>query len=155
MRAQGGDRRDQVFLGVGFQQVGPRPGSQAAGNGLVVVVHGEQQDLGRGRGPAQLPGDRDAVQSGKRDVQHGDVRVALEGEVEDVGAARSLAAHFPAGMTFHDIAHPAADDLVVIGDKDLDHPSPSFLNHSLESLCDRPPVENQGKHLYLQLINPD
>lgn len=105
-----------MVLAVALQQVTAGAGRQPAAYRLVVVVHGEQQDVRARRLLAQPPRHDYSVQYGQGNVQNRYVWMLSDGKVQGGLPVSGFTADFPARMALYDVPDAAADDFMVVCD---------------------------------------
>ena len=118
MAADGVDGGEEHAVGVIFQDVAASPGFDDLLNELVGFVHGEDEDLGVGRGFADAARGVHAIQKGHADIEDGDIGFVLGGFFDGVAPVNSFGADLPALARFQEGAQSGADDGVIIRDQD-------------------------------------
>jgi hypothetical protein len=110
-----------IYLRVRLEQVSQRAGLEHAPDQDLLVVHGEDQDLGVRLAFSNLPSRLDSIQEWQRIVDHRDVRLGFERLFDGLLAIRGLCNNFPAGMRFEDRTQSRPHNLVIVGNKDPRH----------------------------------
>ena len=119
----GGDRpHDVADLGAvdGLEQVGPGPGGQRLGQGVIVVEGGQHDRQGLGHGLAQLLHELDARAVGQLEVYEDDVGTDQLGPAHRLHPGARLGNNIEPVGTVNDLGDTATDDLVVVHDHDAD-----------------------------------
>src|SRR5215213_1812269 len=80
-----------------FQQVSSCSSVEDFADQLVTVVHREHQHFGGWCASADLSGRLDPVEDRERNIEHGDVGLVLEGEIDSIAPIARLSAHDEVG----------------------------------------------------------
>ena len=125
---RGGPHRVVDLLGPrALEQVAGGAGPDGRQDRVVVLVHGQHDDLDVRVPPGDEAGGLDPVEVGHLDVHDDDVRLGLGDQVQRLAAVARRADHLDAVQRAEQGDQPVAHDLVVVDDQDLDaHDSSSF-----------------------------
>lgn len=118
--ASGADCRNgriEMLLGVGLENVAAGAGGYALVHRRVVIAHGEEKDADLGRILLQPPRERQPIDLGQGDVEHGDIRAFGQGEPVRGLAVGGLPHDSPGRVGLYDVPHAPADNLMVIRQK--------------------------------------
>ena len=125
------NRRNQVFVGVGLQDVAAGASLQHVACELLRLVHRQHQHF-RVRGVFQdLARGIEAVQPGKAQIHHDDVGPEAPALLDRVAAGRSFAAYLPAFLAFEQRSHAPPHDRVIVDDEDSQRHQPAASDITL------------------------
>src|SRR5208283_5305352 len=116
--ADGINSGEEDAAGVIFQDVAASSGFDDLLNELVGFMHGEDKDLGVGRGLANAAGGVHAIQKGHANIEDGDIGLEPGGFFDGVAAVNGFGANLPALARFQESAQAGTNDGVIIRDQD-------------------------------------
>jgi len=116
--AEGVNGGEEDAVSVVFKDIAAGTGFNDLANEFIGFVHGEDQDLGAGRGFMNSAGGIHAVEKGHADIENGDIGLQFGGFFDGIAAINGFGADMPAIAGFEEGAEASANDGVVIRDQD-------------------------------------
>jgi hypothetical protein len=110
---------EEIIVGSFLQYEGASARTNGADNGMLVIVHGKNDDLHIGAMAQNLGRGLDAVQTGQADVHKDDVRLFLAAHLHGFGAALGFAKHRELITVTQDGFNAIAHDFVIVHQEHL------------------------------------
>src|ERR1700685_4216400 len=120
----------EIVVGSFFQYKGAGTRANGADHGMLVIVHGKNDDLRLGAMAQDFGGGFDAVQTGQADVHQDDVWPFLAAHLYGFGAVFGLAKHHELITVTQDGLNAVSHDFVIVNQEHLRR---HWLRPALES----------------------